>query len=385
MPLPSLMILDGELRNVMGAVRSLGHLGIPLMVGSSRPFGRSCFSKYVTNRFKYPPLESPIEVLHEAIIDRVRAWQPGVLLPVSPKVWSIIYAYFDEYEQLTRVVPCPDEQLFKGVSDKGRVAEYAELYRVPIPKTFRPKSQEEVIELCDKLPYPVLLKPRESFAGIGIRKVNRADELSEALCKFRDVPIIQEFIEGEDLELTILCFHGKSLAGSAYKSLHNAPLPYGPPVACKTIRNDVLMRMGIEFLEKLKYHGVAHLDFRVDNKDGQAKLIDFNPRLAGTNDISIRSGVDFVYMLYNLALGEKVEPCFNYEIGIEFRWLIEWWHLMKTKINYRTVLDLLRWRRVATEISITDPMPHIIIFYDVLQRVLKRLKSQNTEIVLSAE
>jgi len=374
MSLPSLMILDGELRNAMGVVRSLGRLSIPLMVGSSRPFGSSCFSKYVTHRFTYPPLTSPNEVIHEAIIDRVRVWKPDVLLPISPKVWSVIYAHFDEYEQGTMVVPCPHEQLFKDVTDKGQLSHYAEGHGVPIPKTFRPKSREEVLELRRELPYPVLLKPKESFAGIGIRRVNRADELSEVLSKFREVPIVQELIDGEDLELTLLCYHGQTIAGSAYKSLCNAPLPYGPPVACKTILNGPLMRTGIEFLKKINYHGIAHLDFRTDKKDDQAKLIDFNPRLAGTNEISIRSGVNFAHMLYRLALGEKVEPCFHYEMGLEFHWLTEWRHLGQIKNKYQTVGKLLRWRSVATDISLKDPMPHIILFISGLRSLLEKYK-----------
>jgi len=274
---------------------------------------------------------------------------------------------------LVSLVPCPRRELFEGVADKGQLAEYAQQHGVPIPKTFRPRNHDEALGLRTQLPYPVLLKPRKSVSGIGIRVAHNAEQLSSALRQFQDVPLIQEKIEGQDLELTILCVHGKPMAGSAYLSLRNAPLPFGPPVACRTIENGELMRVGMEFLTELQYHGVAHLDFRRDRRDGIPKLLDFNPRLAGTNEISTRSGVDFALMQYRLASGEEIEPCFTYEIGLEFRWLGELRHLLQTPNKVRTFRELLRWHRVYTEVSLSDPMPHLVFLIDGLSRAIKRL------------
>ena len=180
--------------------------------------------------------------------------------------------------------------------------------------------------------YPALLKPAESTAGEGIQRVNSAADLSEALRHFDSPPMIQEVVQGDDLELTSLCLHGTPIAGSTYLSLRNAPLPFGPPVGCRTIRDDQLMDAGIRLLRDLRYHGVAHLDFRRDRRDGQPKLLDFNARLAGTDEISSFSGVNFSHLLYRIALGEEPEPCFDFEPGLEFRWLIfgELRHLMQT-------------------------------------------------------
>jgi len=374
MALPSLMILDGESRSALGVVRSLGRQGIPLMVGSSHPFGRSCFSRHVLRRFRYPPAEKGLAETHAAIIDRIKAWRPAVLMPIYDEGWSVIYSYYKEYERLTTLAPCPKRELHEDVTDKGRLAEYAEKHNCPIPMTLRPRSREEALALCRELPYPVLLKPRRSVAGIGIHRVNNSEELSQALREFQETPVIQEWIEGEDLELTVLCVRGKPLAGSAYVSLRNAPLPFGPPVACRTIRDDTLMRTGMEFLAKIQYHGVAHLDFRRDNRDGEAKLLEVNPRLAGTNEISTYSGVDFALMLYRLALGERVEPCFTYKVGVEFRWLGELRYLAQTREKYQTVRELLRWDGVGTEISIQDSMPHIMVLLGAIRRRLSDVK-----------
>jgi predicted ATP-grasp superfamily ATP-dependent carboligase len=289
-------------------------------------------------------------------------------MPVYDAGWSVLYSYYEEYEKLTRIVPCPKRELSEAVADKGLLAGLAERHGCPIPVTFCPQSLEEALALRSDLPYPVLLKPRKSVAGIGIRRANNPEQFPRVLSEFGEAPVIQERIEGEDLELTILSVHGKPLAGSTYLSLRNAPLPYGPPVACRSTRNDVLMQRGMDFFTKLGYHGVGHLDFRTDNRDGEAKLLEFNPRLAGTNELSTYSGVDFALMLYRLVIGERVEPCFVYEVGVEFRWLGELRHLAQTSRKCQTVRELLRWHRVGTEISLKDPMPHLMMLVGASRR-----------------
>jgi predicted ATP-grasp superfamily ATP-dependent carboligase len=262
---------------------------------------------------------------------------------------------------LTKVVPNPGKQLFDSIFDKGYLADKCEEYGIPIPKTSRPENINEALDLQDQLTYPVLLKPKRSEGGIGIKRVDHMHKLEKTLREYSSMPVIQDFIEGEDLELTILCDNGQPVAGNAYKSLRNDPLPYGPPVACQTIRDEALMDLGVNFLQKIHYNGVAHLDFRRDRRDGQAKLLDFNPRLAGTNDASINSGIDFAYLLYKMALKKSVKPIFDYEVGNEYRWITgELGHLLHTPHKYKTLRNLIRLNRVSTDFSFLDFKPHLI-------------------------
>ena len=372
MPLPSLMILDGESPAALGIVRSLGRLGIPIMVGSTWwLIGRACFSRYTKKSFIYPPPESGIKATHEFIIKKIQTWRPEVLMPLDDRRgWSVVYDYWEDYERITKIVPSPNRDLFENLNEKGCQVEYAERYGIEIPKTYRPKTLIEAIALSHELLYPVLFKPQKSVSGVGIRKVNNIDEFSKAISDFKEIPLIQEQINGEDLELTLLFSHGSLLAGSAYSCLRKYPIPYGPPVACLTIHNDTLMQIGIEFLSKLRYHGVAHLDFKKDEKDGKIKLLELNPRIAETNEISNRSGINFALMLYQLAIGENIEPCFRYELDLELGWLGELGHFTQTKNKLFFVKKLLNWHKVTTEISLSDPIPEIIWLIDFIRKLL---------------
>jgi predicted ATP-grasp superfamily ATP-dependent carboligase len=365
----SVMILDGNARAATGVVRSLGGLGVEVIVGSDTGFGRAGYSRYAVRRFCYPSPHVEFRAAHEAILDRVCKWRPDVLFPVYDEGWAVVYSYMEEYKRNTALVPCPSPDLAARVTDKGDLASLAQRYDVPIPATYQAEGREHALSQADSFRYPVLLKPRRGVAGTGIRRIGSPSELAVALQEGTPVPLIQEFIEGEDLELTILCNHGTAVAGSVYLSLRNAPLPYGPPVACRTKRDDGLMQTGRRFLEKLGYHGVAHLDFRRDRKDGVAKLLDFNARLAGTYDISSCSGVDFARLLWQLAIGDNPAPRFAYPEGIEFRWTFgELRHLLQTPHKWSTLGKLLRWKNVHTEISLRDPMPHVAMIAGALRR-----------------
>jgi predicted ATP-grasp superfamily ATP-dependent carboligase len=370
MPSPDVLVLDGETSTALGIVRSLSQKGLSIVAGSSTNSGKTNFSRGIKDYFTYTYSHDHLEKAHSTILEHVKIWRPKVLMPIMNPSWNIIYNYYDDYKHLTTVMPNPGKELFYKLFDKSFLAEVSEKFSVPIPKTYKPGSIEDALLMIDELPYPVLLKPKKAIGGSGIKRVDKKKNLHTTLLEYADMPIIQEFIRGEDLELTILCVRGEPIAGSAYISLRNYPLPYGPPVACRSIKDDTFMQLGMNFLRKLSYNGVAHLDFRRDLTDGQTKLLDFNARLAGTNDISLYSGVDFGYLLYKLSIGENVEPIFEYKLGKEFRWIFgELKHLAKTPKKWRTIKDLSKWQNVTTDIFMTDPLPTIAIIADRIKRL----------------
>jgi predicted ATP-grasp superfamily ATP-dependent carboligase len=378
---PPVMILGGEHASALGVVRSFGRRGIPVFVGGRSVRPVAGFSRFATRQFRYSDAD---DEAHGQIIDKLREWRPQVLLPIMDHAWSMVYIHCDDYAAHTTVIPRPDPDLRAVLGDKARLVRAAVANDVPVPRTYLPQSMDQALELEPDLPYPVLLKPATGTAGSGIRLVQQPGDLADAMQASEGVPLIQEFVKGEDLELTILADHGEPVAGSAYVTLRNRPT-YGPPVACRTIRDEHLMNIGTRFLRDLKYHGVAHLDFRRDERDDLPKLLDFNVRLAGSNEISTRTGVDFALMLYQMALGRRVEPCFEYEVDTEFRWPMygELRHLARS-VNKRAVLrELVHWRGVETDVVLNDPMPHFIdtlnVFADVSKAVADRVMSRDGE------
>jgi len=370
MRIPAVMMLDGEMRGTLGIARSFGKKRIPIIAGGQHTLHRTGYSRYVQKSFVYPDPGVSMEDAHRAISKRIEQDRPDVLMPLYDGGWEIFYRYQDHYEKIIRIAPHPDFELYKVLRDKARLAECALNHGVVIPKSFMPKTMEDALSQKESYPYPVLLKARKGIAGHEIQRADNAFQLCDILNKRSDIPLIQECIEGEDLELTILCNRGQPIAGHVYLSIRNVPLPYGPPVACRSIRDNEFLAKGCKFLQDIGYHGVGHLDYRRDRRDGRPKLLDFNARVAGTNEISIRTGVDFAYMQYQLAIGERVQQCFTYELGREFRWIFpgELRHLAQTPKKLKNLRHLINWRKVSTEISLSDPVPHLCLIIDYLNR-----------------
>jgi predicted ATP-grasp superfamily ATP-dependent carboligase len=371
---PDILVLDGQFRAALGVVRSLSQKGLSIVVGSNKTLAITNYSRYIKKHFTYIHDTDDLEKAHCTILEQVKSLRPKVLMPIMNPSWSIIYTFYDDYRHITKIVPNPGQDVFNNLFDKSYLAEVCKRYGVPIPKTYMPENMHDAISLIDKLPYPVLLKPKKGQGGFGINRVDKKKDLLSILSVYSEMPIIQELIDGEDLELTLLCIKGEPIAGSVYLSIRNYPLPYGPPVACRTIEDDSLMDLGMNFLRKLKYNGVAHLDFRRDRNDDKAKLLDFNVRIAGTNEMSIYSGVDFGYLLYRLSMGEDVKRIFKYETGKQFRWLIfgDLQYLVATSEKWKTVKDFLRWKNVSTNFSITDPLPSIVPILEKMYRIFSK-------------
>jgi predicted ATP-grasp superfamily ATP-dependent carboligase len=76
-----------------------------------------------------------------------------------------------------------------------------------------------------------------------------------------------------------------------------------------------------KLLDHLKWHGVAMVEFKVDDRDGVPKLMEINGRFWGSLQLAIDAGVDFPEILLRMAIGETVEPDFRYKEGVATRWL----------------------------------------------------------------
>jgi len=74
-------------------------------------------------------------------------------------------------------------------------------------------------------------------------------------------------------------------------------------------------------LDKAGWHGVAMVEFKVA-PDGSPYLMEINTRFWGSLQLAIDAGVDFPWLLYQLACGDRPETVDNYKLGIRLRWLL---------------------------------------------------------------
>jgi predicted ATP-grasp superfamily ATP-dependent carboligase len=73
-------------------------------------------------------------------------------------------------------------------------------------------------------------------------------------------------------------------------------------------------------VRELNLEGYAEVEFRRDHT-GTPYLMEINPRLSASVEIAVRSGVDFPFLLYQWASGERIERVSSYRTGGWMRYL----------------------------------------------------------------
>jgi predicted ATP-grasp superfamily ATP-dependent carboligase len=66
--------------------------------------------------------------------------------------------------------------------------------------------------------------------------------------------------------------------------------------------------------------GACEVEFRRD-ASGRPLLMEVNPRLAGTLENAMHSGVNFPLMVWQWATGQPIQPVRSYRTGVRTRWL----------------------------------------------------------------
>jgi predicted ATP-grasp superfamily ATP-dependent carboligase len=125
------------------------------------------------------------------------------------------------------------------------------------------------------------------------------------------------------------------------------------------------------------------VEFKVDPRDNEPKLMELNPRFWGSLALAIHAGVDFPYLLYRMAMGEEFEPIVEYEVGVRCRWLLpgDILHFLHNPDRFRLEPSFFRFRGTHDDIlSREDPLPIVGLFLTLfsllwdkdLRRFLKR-------------
>ncbi len=326
------LVTDGNQRSTLAVTRDLGKKGVSVTVGECVAPSLSSESKYCRQTFLYPSPAIEGKAFQQAILKEVSTRSYQVLFPMTDLIITLILEIKKDLAQFVQV-PLPDEAAYHTATDKSRLLKLAQKLDIPIPKTFFVKELSQLEEIAKKVSYPAVIKP--SYSGIfcpnGWRSfgVEYAFSFEELLEKYRIVhrkipfPLIQEKIEGEGYGVFLL-FHQKEVKATfAHRRIREKPPSGGVSVLRESVPSQSPMYdYAVKLLRNLSWSGVAMVEFKIDAKDHVPKLMEINGRFWGSLQLAVDSGVNFPYLLYKSALGEKVPETFDYRVGVRTRWFL---------------------------------------------------------------
>ncbi len=346
-------------RNVMhhgglGAIRSLGRLGVPVYGVHEDLLAPAASSRYLHGRWIWRPAADDTERVRAGLVTLAeRIGRPAVLIPTDD-AGAIFLAEHGADLRPSFLFPDPPRDLPRRLAGKYTLYELCRQLGVPCVAAALPDSLAGARDFADRVGFPLVAKlatPWLSSSARGLRStsvVRTREELAGAwrACADHDdaALMLQEYIRGEDY-----FFHGYcdpiSRCRPAFVGIKERSYPAhaGLTSLGRWVDNPQLHTQAIELLARLGFRGIVDLDYRFDPRDGQYKLLDFNPRLGAQFRLfSDTAGVDVVVAAHLDLTGRAIPPGLP-QLGRSF--LVENYDPIAALAYRRCGLDFRSWVR----------------------------------------
>jgi D-aspartate ligase len=311
------IVIGGE-HPGLGIARSLGRRGIPICVIDDQ-HSISQFSKYVTRVVQVKDLRDDNNTVDNVLEVGHRYGMKGwVLFPTRDETVVAFSRHRDRLAEFFRVTT-PGWDTVKWAWDKKNTYHRAAELGIPVPRTFNPRTEEELSALYSRLPLAIKPAIKENFFYATGAKAWRAEtpvQLHDLFLKASrqirpEEILVQEIIPGGGERQYSYCAFfrdGQAQSTLIAKRMRQHPREFGRAATyVETIEFPEIEELSERFLKAIDYYGLVEVEFKQDPRDGQFKLLDVNARTWGFHSIGIPAGVDFPYLLFADQLGHQVD------------------------------------------------------------------------------
>lgn len=313
------VIIGGDFHG-LGIIRSLGRHGVPLcVVDDEYSIGR--FSKYTTFTVKAPNLRNEKETIDFLLATGQRLKLQGwVLFPTRDEHVAAFSRHRGQLCEMFRV-PTPDWEITKWAWNKWNTYSLAEKLAIPIPKTWCPRTIEDIDKIDAEFPLAIKPAVKEDFFYATKAKAWRANSRDELKAMFQNASghvganevLVQEIIPGDGTRQFSSCVflkNGEVLGSMQAQRWRQHPPEFGRAATfVESVDLPIVEELTLKFLRAINYYGLAETEYKLDPRDGKYKLLDVNARTWGFHALGSPAGVDFSYLLYADQVGEPVSPC----------------------------------------------------------------------------
>jgi predicted ATP-grasp superfamily ATP-dependent carboligase len=340
----NILIIDNNSPFVLPLLRSYSgysNLKIDLLLCSERKPENFIFSRYLRNVYKVDTLNA--ENFHEVLVPIIKRAETDFVVPTREWISSLLYENRAQLEQLVRIHPVPGRLTLEITGNKRNLNQW-------LKENGFPYALVQNMNDVWLGGFPVLIKPVFGIGGAGIRVIHHADALKSAMENDginNEIHILQGYLEGYDIDFSLFAVDGKILAHTIQRGFISDQMTYSKGI--EFINNEEFYSLVEAIIRKLNYTGIAHLDFRFNEKKNQYVLIDFNSRYWSSVLGSKAMGVNFPYLTLAYSMGEEVIPS-QYRTG----------HYYFTTAALRTILKNI-FSRNRQPIKLSDTQLHYII------------------------
>jgi D-aspartate ligase len=327
-PLPTAFVLNVSLAG-LGAIRSLGRAGVPVVGLDPAPTHAGFKSRYCDARVCPHPVREPEQLFAHLIEEAQRLDQPGILSPASDAFVLFISRNREALAPYFRFnLPSPD--VVEAAIDKRKLYEMADEVGVAHAHTEYPTTMDEIHRIKDDLDYPVYIKPYHSHlwqlafpgTGKGIKAFSPA-ELErgfERVLAAGQEAMVQEIIQGPASNIQSVRAYiredGEVLAAMANRKIRQFPSEFGRATLAQSFHDPEFLEMGLKFFRDIEFRGFGLIEFKRDERDGVLKATDLNPRWLKSVNMGLAAGINFPLLHYQDLAGMNPDPQMAYRDGV---------------------------------------------------------------------
>lgn len=314
----NVLMTFGKHPKTLAVARSLGRSGRKVFISDDAPFALSSFSKYCSASFRTAsPLNSPSLFLRQ-IESICKDHSIDLIIPMDDAECDIL-SLSDFSCRVDASIALPPPTSYWIARDKHKTLQLASSLGMSVPKTFLVTDEESVSSIPGILGLPAIVKPRIGSGSRGFLILDEESKLPLIRSLFRTYGelLAQEFIPSKKaIGASFLYERGRTRAVFVHKRIVQFPHSGGPSILRESIHDPLIAESAMALLDKLEWHGVAMVEFRIDSRTDTPILMEINPRFWGSLPLAIASGVDFPSLLCDVY--EKGGCAFvdSYEVGL---------------------------------------------------------------------
>lgn len=313
------------------------------------------YSRHIHHFSFYPKTLNEVEWITH-INNEIDKYNVDVIMPIYEHGIRTLTKYKKRLSHPDRLVSLPRLEQFDIANNKGLLARHLENHKIPSPYTTPIHSAESFD--YEPLSFPVIVKKVDGVGGG--RDVYLFKSKSKIARFLKNKPegdyILQEYIEGYDIDCSVLCHEGELLAYTMQKGTMYGRNKFVPQLSLEFLFEKELFAIVSNLVKSLNWSGVAHIDLRYDTTDQKFKVIEINPRFWATVDASCMAGVNFPYLLCLQNRNSLFEtPKYSHIKYLSLRGLVSRMRKLEvSKLNVPMV-----WRYTPLRFTLKDPIPAI--------------------------
>ncbi|MCF6236506.1 MAG: ATP-grasp domain-containing protein [Gammaproteobacteria bacterium] len=324
------LVLDANQRSALAVSRSIGALeNTRVITADSMEDALAANSRFSHLYLQCPSAKNSPDAFINWLSEVILKYSINLLLPVTEITSQLILIYKDKIPNVE--LPFASYQQVMNIANKVKITKVAPELNIPVPGSKFYACAEE-LDVNNQI-YPCVLKPALShifennrWVSTQVRILQSVLDLKKALDNDKYLVthefMIQEFIPGHGAG--IFCFYdkGEPKAFFAHRRIREKPPWGGVSVLSESIEIDERLKdYAQSLLNKVKWHGVAMVEFRIDPA-GQPYLMEVNTRFWGSLQLSIDSGVNFPRWVYSSQMKTAPPIEEEYRKGVRLRWLL---------------------------------------------------------------